>query len=369
MAATLKRLGFEVILKKNVRYQEMEEAVEDFGKRLRKGGVGLFYYAGHGVQVGGVNYLLPIGVRINKESDVKHQSVSAEKVLDEMAEANNGLNIVLLDACRDNPFARNIRSASRGLAIISSAPEGTFISYSTGPGQVAQDGDGRNSPYTAALLKNMTKTGLPIERVFKQVRVELSRQKQTPWELSSLKGEFYFRLGKGDAATPPEEPESTTAAPTSQDFAMAHPPKPPEVNRNDCVQTDGRFCKYPDGTVLDTSTNLIWAAEDNGSSIDWQVAKSYCENYGVGGNIDWRMPTQDELADLYDKTKSYESTQVSYYVHLTKLIKLSSCCPWASETNGLKAASFDFLNGVRSWDKQSDSNFTYLRALPVRSAK
>ena len=223
MADALKRLGFTVILKKNVRYQEMEEAVEDFGRRLRRGGVGLFYYAGHGVQVGGVNYLIPVGAKINKDSDVKHQALSAEKIMDEMADANNGLNIVLLDACRDNPFAKSMRSANRGLAIISAAPEGTFISYATGPGQTAQDGEGRNSPYTAALLKNIDKPGMPIERVFKNVRVELSRKKQTPWELSSLKGEFYFRPGKAGSA--PEAGEMD-AAPARNDYAMARPPAP-----------------------------------------------------------------------------------------------------------------------------------------------
>jgi murein DD-endopeptidase MepM/ murein hydrolase activator NlpD len=195
MAAVLKHLGFEVILKKNVRHQEMEEAVEEFGKRLRRGGVGLFYYAGHGVQVGGINYLLPIGARINKESDVKHQALSAEKIMDEMAYANNGLNIVLLDACRDNPYTRSIRSAARGLAIVSNAPTGTFISYSTSPGNVARDGDGSNSPYTEALLRYMKEPGIPIETVFKRVRQKLDIEtggKQVPWELSSLKGDFYF---------------------------------------------------------------------------------------------------------------------------------------------------------------------------------
>jgi len=110
MAAILKKLGFSVTLKKNARLQEMDEALEAFGNRLKRGGVGLFYYAGHGVQVNGANYLLPIGAKINKEADVKYQAVDANKILDEMATANNGLNIVMLDACRDNPFGRSFRS-------------------------------------------------------------------------------------------------------------------------------------------------------------------------------------------------------------------------------------------------------------------
>jgi hypothetical protein len=162
------------------------------GNRLKRGGVGLFYFAGHGVQVGGTNYLIPIGARIRKESDIKYRAMDVGKVLDELANANNGLNIVILDACRDNPFASNFRSATRGLAIVSNAPGGTFISYATGPGQVAQDGVGRNSPFTSSLLEFIKTPGIPIEQVFKKVRQKLIPTRQTPWELSSIKGDFYF---------------------------------------------------------------------------------------------------------------------------------------------------------------------------------
>jgi len=214
MAASLQKLGFTVILKKNVNLRGMEDAITDFGNRLKRGGVGLFYYAGHGLQVSGTNYLIPIGARIEKDSDVKYETVDAGRILDEMANANNGLNIVILDACRDNPVGRRFRSASRGLAIVSSAPVGTFISYSTSPGSVAQDGEGRNSPYTAALLRYMKEPGLTIENVFKHVRTDLGKKtgdKQIPWELSSLRGDFYFVSGndirtveaaKGEASAP-----------------------------------------------------------------------------------------------------------------------------------------------------------------------
>jgi hypothetical protein len=195
MASALRQAGFSVILKTNVRQPEIEEAIESFGNRLKRGGVGLFYFAGHGLQVNGVNYLVPIGVKIRKESDVKYQAIDANRVLDEMAYANNGLNIVILDACRDNPYSRSFRSASRGLAILGIAPTGTFISYSTGPGQVARDGEGRNSPYTSALIQFMKMPGLTIEQVFKGVRTQLETEtagQQVPWELSSLRGEFSF---------------------------------------------------------------------------------------------------------------------------------------------------------------------------------
>ncbi|HET6459977.1 MAG TPA: caspase family protein [Syntrophales bacterium] len=200
MAAMLKKLGFTVILKKNANLEEMEGAVEDFGNRLKRGGVGLFYYAGHGLQVGGVNYLVPVGAKINKESDIKYKAVDAGRVLDEMANANNGLNIVILDACRDNPFSRSFRSATRGLAIISNAPSGTFISYSTGANQVARDGEGRNSPYTKVLLENIDRSGLSINDVFMKVRSRVKKESgQIPWELSSLEGNFFFIPGSVDS--------------------------------------------------------------------------------------------------------------------------------------------------------------------------
>ena len=199
MAAMLKKLGFSVTLKKDASLQEMDEAIEAFGNLLKRGGVGLFYYAGHGVQVNGANYLLPISAKINKEADVKYQAVDANKILDEMATANNGLNIVMLDACRDNPYARSFRNATRGLAIVSSAPSGTFISYSTSPGNVARDGDGRNSPYTKAVLENIAKPGLTINDVFMNVRTKVKKETgQVPWELSSLEGRFYFNVPFGD---------------------------------------------------------------------------------------------------------------------------------------------------------------------------
>jgi hypothetical protein len=127
---------------------------------------------------------------------------------------------------------------------------------------------------------------------------------------------------------------------------------------------DGCFIAYDNGTVLDTQTNLMWAERDNGSDIHWAKAKSYCENYRGGGYTDWRMPTQDELAGLYDSSIPYK--KLNGY-RLTKLITLSWCCLWASETKGSAAALFNFRFGTRSWHLQS-SDF-YYRALPVRSAK
>jgi len=129
-----------------------------------------------------------------------------------------------------------------------------------------------------------------------------------------------------------------------------------------------RFRDSKEGVVLDTKTNLMWAAKDNGSDINWQGAKSYCENYRGGGYTDWRMPTQDELAGLYDQTKTYKS-DCGFDVHLTELIRLTCVAPWASETRGSAAAFFYFNDGERRfWDPVTSDRRNY-RVLPVRSGK
>ncbi|MFO7667715.1 MAG: SUMF1/EgtB/PvdO family nonheme iron enzyme [Desulfobacterales bacterium] len=134
------------------------------------------------------------------------------------------------------------------------------------------------------------------------------------------------------------------------------------------LASDGRFIAYKDGTVLDKQTNLMWAARDNGSNMNWKNAKSYCENYRVGGYTDWRMPTQDELAGLFDEGKNQLNEGASLYpVHLTELIDLTSCCPWASETNDSDATMFNFGDGMRGWSPQSNEGDS--RALPARSIK
>ena len=196
MASTLKQLGFDVIERINANQQQMEEAIDAFGRKLElKKGVGLLYYAGHGIQSAGENYLIPVSASIDRETDLRYKAVNAGKILDEMGYANNGLNIAILDACRNNPLTRSFRSSARGLTRVNNAPKGLFLAYSTDPGNVAMDGDGRNSPFTAELIRAIKQQGLPIEQVFKQVRRNVetkSRGKQTPFTTSSLSGDFYF---------------------------------------------------------------------------------------------------------------------------------------------------------------------------------
>lgn len=133
------------------------------------------------------------------------------------------------------------------------------------------------------------------------------------------------------------------------------------------IARDGRFIAYDNGTVLDTKTSLMWASKDNGNDLNWADGNSYCKNYRGGGYTDWRMPKQDELARLYDISKSYKATQRSYNVYLTEFIQLSTCCPWVLETRGSAAGHFSLNSGKGRWDTQSSANFG--RVLPVRSGR
>jgi uncharacterized caspase-like protein len=195
MAAVLKQLGFQVIARENATKQQMERAVAEFGTALKPGAVALFYYAGHGLQVNGRNFLVPVDAEIPGEHAVRLETLDVDLVLDQLAARGSDVNLVILDACRNNPFERRWRSSGGGGLAQINAPKGTLIAYATAPGSVAADGTGENGLYTAQLVQAIKTPGLPIEEVFKKVRVEVARETadlQTPWEASSLTGTFYF---------------------------------------------------------------------------------------------------------------------------------------------------------------------------------
>jgi TPR repeat protein len=196
MARTLRGVGFEVTTVLDGGQEAMKRAIVDFGRRLTASdAVGLFYYAGHGVQVDGENFLIPVGVEIVAVEEVALYAISLTDLLKTMGRAQSRLNIAILDACRDNPFPAASRSLARGLAPVT-APSGTLIAYATAPGEVALDGAGANSPYTAALAAQIPHEGSPLEDVFRRTRrkvLDVTGGRQTPWEHSSLTGEFFFR--------------------------------------------------------------------------------------------------------------------------------------------------------------------------------
>lgn len=215
MAERLKTAGFAVTLLVDADQQAMKRAMVDFGRELRSSeAVGLFYYAGHGLQVNGLNYLVPVNANIKDETEVGIETVSLADFLATMERARSRINIVVLDACRNNPFASNFRTESAGLARVD-APAGTFVAYATSPGSVASDGAGRNSPYTKALAETVLKPGMPIEQVFKDVRRAVQDEtggQQTPWEASSISADFSFIRGAGQAAPASRVPSATDLA-------------------------------------------------------------------------------------------------------------------------------------------------------------
>jgi hypothetical protein len=195
MAALLKNLGFDVSLYVNLGQEEMKTRIREFGDKITANkGVGLFFFAGHGLQVGGENYIIPVDAHIAKFADIETEAVNLNRITGEMAYAKNDLNIIILDACRNNPFAGE-ESGGKGLAS-TSAPSGTFLAFATAPGSVAADGSGKNGLYTQEILKAISIPGNGIEDVFKEVRrnvYKLSNEQQTPWENSSIFDDFYFK--------------------------------------------------------------------------------------------------------------------------------------------------------------------------------
>jgi hypothetical protein len=198
ISRSLRSSGFEVIDLRDASLQQMRNGVRQFGDRLINNDVGLVYYSGHGVEVKGRNYFIPVNADIMREDEIADQGLDVSLILEKMNTAGKGVNILIVDACRDDPFGRSFRSSSRGLAQMD-APRGTIIAYATSPGKVASDGDPRerNSPYTKNLVKAMQQPNKPIEQVFKEVRravQEETKNQQTPWENTSLSGDFYFKV-------------------------------------------------------------------------------------------------------------------------------------------------------------------------------
>ncbi|CAA7627847.1 exported hypothetical protein [Candidatus Terasakiella magnetica] len=207
MAETFSALGFRLIGDGPLIDAErpaMEQSIRSFGKALREGAVGVFYYSGHGLQVKGTNYMAPVSAKVTGESDVKYELVDVSFVLDEMGNAGNRLNIVILDACRNNPLsASGMRSVGDGLATMT-APAGTAIAFATQPGNVARDGAGSHSPYTEALAKTLRTPGLDLFDTFNEVGLMVKKStdgRQQPWLSSSpIEGKFFFAgLGRTDS--------------------------------------------------------------------------------------------------------------------------------------------------------------------------
>jgi uncharacterized caspase-like protein len=219
VAAALRDAGFQVILRLDATREDMSQALEQFDQVLNKADIGLFYFAGHAAQVDWHNFMVPISANLdvsraqpnNLAGQVAQETVDLSDVLNRMGRADKKLNIVILDACRDNPFTEKALELSRSLSrstgstpiavgvglVQTVAPPRTFLAYATAPGQVASDGTGKDSPYSAALIQALAVPGLKLEDVFKRVRnsvADATHSAQIPWDNSSVFDDFYFRI-------------------------------------------------------------------------------------------------------------------------------------------------------------------------------
>jgi WD40 repeat protein len=250
IATQLREVGFAVTLLEDAPLDTMFEAIRAFGDQLRGGGAGLFYFAGHGVQIGGRNYLIPVGSKIEREDEVVYRSIDAGQVLNKMASAGNRVNLVILDACRSNPFARSFRAISTGLAVME-APPNTLIGFATSPGAVASDGGSAHGLYTEHLLRHIPTEGLRVEDMFKLVRAGVrhdSAGRQLPWENTSLEVEFYFRPLETQVAL-----ESTAPNPLIIELAFWESIK----GSTKWSDYDAYLRKFPEGQFVELARNRV----------------------------------------------------------------------------------------------------------------
>ena len=269
---TLSQLGFAVTTITNADQRKMEQSIRDFGKQLRDyKGVGLFYYAGHGMQFDGENYLLPTDIDPSTETDVRYDAVPLGKMLGQMQNAGNRMNLVVLDACRNNPFARSFRTFNPGLAQVI-APEGTFISFATAPGKVAADGDGRNGLFTSKLLRHLKTPGLKLEEVFKRTAADVyrdSNKQQVPWVQFAVIGDFYF--------VPDDAAPAAVAIPAEEE------PKRMTLYMSDPMDKSGTILDWK--TKADSSSDLIYIGEVKNSIPNGEGFLIYPKSFSYIGNF------------------------------------------------------------------------------------
>ena len=397
MKNILESRDFKVHYLRNATKRQMDKKVDEFVRDLKNGGVGMFYYAGHGVEVEGKNYLIPIDMEKNDKIDIKYDALEVNKIIEKMEDARNRLNILVLDACRNDPYSRG----GGGLAAINNA-KGMYVAYATAPGEVASDGgSGSNGLFTKHLITEIQKDQT-LENVFKNTRTNVyneSNGKQIPWTSSSVMGDFYFTIPVNDV-TPQSKRESYPKSTFSFDnvaptmFTLTINPIPYDStvqitnispkyhdgiklkkgSYNIKVSKDGYISKS--GTIelksdlkvdvklekekvvfqakeklkdiyIDKDTNLMWQDDISVKTTNknWDDAIKHCQNLTFAGYSDWRLPTIDELLSITDDTK-YNPAIKTGFKNVTAGYYWSSS-PSVSDSSG--AWNVYFKNGDDSW--------------------
>ena len=340
MNRALTHLGFDVVLLTDGDQRSMQRSIGQFSRKLRGAKVALVYYSGHGIQAGGVNYMVPIGAQIESEGDMPLELVSVDAVMTQLIQAGTDVNILILDACRNNPFERGLHrgvsGGGGGLASIA-APKGTVIAYATAPGTTASDGDGENSPYTTALLRAMDTPGKKVEEVFKDTRVQLAKTThdgQISWESSSLVGDFYFSAPDAaplhaaavhtsptpnaptpNAPTPNAQTPNAPARPTGQPNAPAQgKPRPAASAPEPTASVE------PEATPEATPTVSAKPAQgargklvfDIVNNLDWRIIQLYL---APSSSEDWEenvLESPLESGETLEMTVDDDSSECRY---------------------------------------------------------
>jgi uncharacterized protein (TIGR02145 family) len=325
--------GFKVHYLKDSSLKEMEKTLRKFAHDLRKGGVGMVYYAGHGIEVDGQNYLLPVDANIPNKNEVKYESLSVNMIIDKMEDAKNRLNILVLDACRNDPFSR---SGSGGLAPINNAT-GMYVAYSTAPGKVASDGSGKNGLFTKHLINEIQKVQ-PLEKVFKNTRTSVykeSKGNQLPWTSSSVMGEFYFTI-QVENVTFQKPKMSKTKLEKIKKAQVKIEKKAPKIQLETIKDKNEDIYQI----IKSPYTNRIWLDRNLGAK---RICISHSDEECYGDYYQW-----GRAADGHEKKESATTSSLSYKTipEHSKFIKVSNS-PYNWQTNP-NISLWDGVNSVNN---------------------
>ncbi len=373
MAAALEEVGFRVILRRDADSRTMRQAVREFATELRRADVGLFYYAGHGVQLSGANYLLPVGADIRSEADAEDLSLDVNYVLRTMEESQARVRLVVLDACRNNPYPRSFRSAARGLAPVS-ATSGSLVAFATAPGALAADGSGRNGIYTKHLLASLRDSDSEVLKVFQRTRAGVVREtagRQTPWESTSLLGEFHFRLRGA--------PVAATAAPALADAAANDRAYWDSVkDSKHPAELKAYLDQFPNGTFAGLARARLRALEPTAAAERTATAPAAAAapgglSYGgVTSQVQKNRTTQFDLVQMFGgpniSTTDSEGNEVWVYERaVTETERQSRSEGWQAAANlGLFFSAVQIGgSGTTGRSSSSGSTSTSFRSLTV----
>lgn len=290
MADKLRKLGFDVVSHNNIGMRQIGSILSEFRSKLKPGAVALVFYAGHGIQIKGENYFPAVDAKIETEEDVPNQSIAIRQIMDILDESKTRLNLVFLDACRNNPYARSFRSAANGLARVS-APTGTLISYATRPGSVAADGEGRNGLYTSKLLNQMNSNEqieLSLKNVVSEVKAA-SLGKQEPWMEGSIEGEFCF-------AGCSTSPQSSTVPAAETDSSRI------ELSFWDSIKSSNNpedfrayLTKYPQGQFESLARNRLEQITQTAAAVEIPAPRTQPSQEMMVGSYTARLSSKDHF--------------------------------------------------------------------------